>query len=386
MHTTFPTLGSTYAQATTFWDTSTQLAREKTHARRCLAKLQATGELAQFKEDMRSYGARGDVLNIDASLLDRPFLVDETVEFDGGATLHVAARRGHYGAAINLVQRGANVDRGDTMKQTALHTAAEGNHSLLTAEFLRAGADAEKRDINGQTAMHRAAFSGSADTLLALADYGADYRARDVGGLMAVHKAATMGRDEILELLLERDPEAVNIRAESGWTPLHLAAFGGHTAACAVLLSCGADPNAFDDEGKTPLHRCVTSGSDTASQVLLRGSADPNVPDRFRAMPLHIACEEGFVLVAQALLEGNAHLEVYDSLKRSALGIAAQTGNAALCEILLRYGADPFASDLSRGIQSPFVLARREGHAVVANLLESTGASGGSFQLRSEGE
>jgi len=53
---------------------------------------------------------------------------------------------------------------------------------------------------------------------------------------------------------------SVNVVDRYGRTPLHRAAYKGHTEVAEALVAAGADPAAADRDGDTPLHdayRCV---------------------------------------------------------------------------------------------------------------------------------
>jgi ankyrin repeat protein len=56
----------------------------------------------------------------------------------------------------------------------------------------------------------------------------------------------------LAELLITRGAE-VNVKANDGSTPLHLAAVSGHTQVAKLLLTRGAEVNAKDDYYQTPL-------------------------------------------------------------------------------------------------------------------------------------
>ena len=57
------------------------------------------------------------------------------------------------------------------------------------------------------------------------------------------------GEDARACLRTGADPDA---RDEKGFTPLHIAAHKGHTAAIAALREAGADPGARNKDGQTP--------------------------------------------------------------------------------------------------------------------------------------
>ena len=48
-------------------------------------------------------------------------------------------------------------------------------------------------------------------------------------------------------------PDGVNAADENGWTPLHYAAFPGHSQICGKLLAAGARLDAVTSDGATPL-------------------------------------------------------------------------------------------------------------------------------------
>ena len=76
----------------------------------------------------------------------------------------------------------------------------------------------------------------------------------------------------MIEFLKEKGAN-VNAKANSGYTPLHLAASAGHIDCVNVLLGCGADIGATDDYGKTPKQ---TAGLSSKSSIvrLLRSEGE----------------------------------------------------------------------------------------------------------------
>ena len=60
----------------------------------------------------------------------------------------------------------------------------------------------------------------------------------------------------------------VNTKDSAGWTPLHLAAMGGHVEIIAALIDAGADPNAAGQMGKTPLVVAQEKRQDAVIQML----------------------------------------------------------------------------------------------------------------------
>lgn len=67
-------------------------------------------------------------------------------------------------------------------------------------------------------------------------------------------------------------------RDNSGWTPLHYAAFEGHAEVCAALLEAGARVDEADNDGKGPLMLAAQEGHMQLVHMLLTEHGAP--PDQ----------------------------------------------------------------------------------------------------------
>lgn len=88
--------------------------------------------------------------------------------------------------------------------------------------------------------------------------------------------AAENGDVDTLKELLSANPELVLAQDSDGYTPLHRAAYGNHSAAIAFLLSVGANIKAKTELGWTPLHSACNWNNYNAVARLLAAGADPN--------------------------------------------------------------------------------------------------------------
>jgi len=125
-----------------------------------------------------------------------------------------ASGEGNLEEVKSLLDRGANVNAEDHIKQTPLHMAAWFDSTEIARLLLDRGARVDAEDDEKETPLHRAAYSG---------------------------------RTAVARLLIDR---GANVNAEDGdkWTPLHMAARNGHTEVAKLLILNGADPfKAFDD-------------------------------------------------------------------------------------------------------------------------------------------
>jgi hypothetical protein len=119
-----------------------------------------------------------------------------------------------------------------------------------------------------------------------LVDTGVDLDASfdDGEGYTAAHFAAWDGKDEILAYLLKAGAKE-DVVGEDGYTPLFLAAAGGHLDCVKILVENGADVNRrlkddniyFSKQGGTPLTMAFINGFLGMALYLIDQGADPFV-------------------------------------------------------------------------------------------------------------
>jgi hypothetical protein len=79
----------------------------------------------------------------------------------------------------------------------------------------------------------------------------------------------------------------VNAKDGGGWTPLHFAAWFGHTEVAELLIAKGADVNAKDHTGRTPLNEAIeTNQTKTADLLRTHGGKTgiEHVEDRLNSL------------------------------------------------------------------------------------------------------
>lgn len=154
-------------------------------------------------------------------------------------------------------------------------------------------------------------------------------------------EAAALGDSGAVGEIIRRDPAALRSLSPDGWTPLHLAAFLGHSAVARQLLDAGADLEAYSNNSthNRPLHAALAGKTDVETvRLLIERGAEVGAKGASAVTPLHLA---------------------------------ASRGATDLIALLLSRGADRGAT-LDDGA-TPAALARQRGHPKAAEMLEAKG-------------
>ncbi|XP_077458163.1 dynein axonemal heavy chain 12 [Stigmatopora argus] len=225
--------------------------------------------------------------------------------------LHEASRLGSAELADLLLGSGAAVDARSRFGLTPLALAAQAGHLDMVELLLRKGADALSRANDEASVLYESCAGGDVSVVALLLEYGADPNVAKQSGHLPIHRAAHRGHLEILTLLisLTSTEDVYN----SGMSPLHCAAAGGHAHCIKALLDAGFDPN-------YTLHPCVRRGYDDE-----------------RKSALFFAVSNNDLASVRLLLEAGA-MTNQDPIK--CLQVALRLGNYELINILLRYGAN----------------------------------------------
>uniref|UniRef100_A0A914W205 Transient receptor potential cation channel subfamily A member 1 n=3 Tax=Plectus sambesii TaxID=2011161 RepID=A0A914W205_9BILA len=104
-----------------------------------------------------------------------------------------------------------------------------------------------------------------------------------------IFRASGQGLVDVVERLIEEDPERLTDSDIKGWTCLHHAAARSKTKVIDMLIGKGADINAVDHEGNTPLHVAAEKKSRDVVRHLLVNGADGNIKNKKEFAPIHVA-------------------------------------------------------------------------------------------------
>jgi ankyrin repeat protein len=174
-----------------------------------------------YQTTLKKAAYDGDIVTLERLLkqgADPDTLFEIGTVYKNSTALHIVASNGHLEAVKLLVERGAKIDHGDSLGNTALVCAVRGNHYSVTKYLL---------------------------------DHGASMQISKMKSFLIGH--VLMGNSPILNLLLEHGMDP-NLGVNSAVGPvLSEAVRLGHTDVVRALLKAGADLNARTGEGVTAL-------------------------------------------------------------------------------------------------------------------------------------
>jgi uncharacterized protein len=265
-----------------------------------------------------------------------PMAIDEE---DGADALMHAAKEGKI-ECVKLLLPVSDTRRASKNGLTALMWAAARGHEEA-AELLLPHSDPLARGGDNWSVLELAAGVGLTDLVAKLLPV-ANAKAASRSGQTALIAALSGGHDETaLALLPFSDADA---KTTDGRSALHAAAICGEGATVEALLAAGSDPKSKSDIG-TPWLAAMASGNVKAARILMP-FADAQERGADGATALMRACQRVKMgdFVAE-LIEMGADVNASQNDGHTALMLAATNGAAKTVEILLAFGADPFATD-----------------------------------------
>jgi ankyrin repeat protein len=296
---------------------------------------------------------------------------------DNWTPLHIASLEGHLEIVKWLLDKGADASSREKYGMTPLHFAASGGHlEVCQTLFERGEAEVNSWAYNGYTPLLCATESGNPDVLQLLLDHNADMHMTDIKGNTPLHLATEDGDLKIAQILLEHKVD-VNSRNDDGSTPFLRALETGNLDVAWLLLDHNADVHMHDNRGNTPLQRAACSGLLEVSRKILdrSASAEVNSCNYHGSTPLLLASEEGHADVVRLLLDFNADMYARDGDGDTALHCAALRGRLEVSQILLELNLDVNSRNNSESTPLHRVLeGGREGNPDVARLLLDYGA------------
>ena len=270
---------------------------------------------------------------------------------------------------VNEVFITSSLPKTHTIGFTALIYACINVNSEVVNLLLQSKANPNQENA---LALMFSALQGCPDIVQLLLEYGADPNSiSDIDGFTALHYVLesytkTPHNDDnekkltIIQQLLEKGANIINIQNENGLTALMMASDEGLSEVVELLLQNGADPNIRDKNGRTAIHYIMIlddretprpsekmmSDKLEILQLLIVKGINVNIKDRNGATALIIASIVGFTEAVKLLLHAGADPNVASSLPTHTIAItvlifACLQMHSEVVKLLLQAKADP---------------------------------------------
>ena len=198
----------------------------------------------------------------------------------------------------------------------------------------------------------------------------------EAGAYSGLHAAAHKGDAEKIVRLVASGA-AVNATDAHGRTPLHVATFARQREAIRALVKAGADINRLENDRYDAVTiASVADDEDTLRVLLQLGANAKQTTSRYDGTALIAAAHLGHDGVVRQLIAAGAPLDHVNNLHWTAVIEAIVLGNGgarhqATLKALIEAGASLVLAD--RNGQTPLMLAKSRGYAVMVAMLEKAG-------------
>ena len=286
--------------------------------------------------------------------------------------IYYAVRLGQTTVALRQIESRSSIEEEIEGRRSPFHRACfDGNMAIVEA-MLKGGASITARDIRGRTLVYSASLNGQVEVVKTLLqkegqqqlDTANDY------GWTPINVAADGGHLEVVRLLVEKGAD-MTIAHSAGWTPIHSAAAGGYDDVVKLLVHNGADITAADSDGWTLLHKAAGTGNIELARLLTSNGADITAENGGGWTPLLIAAGMGHSEVIRMLIGMGVNTMVAQNDGWTPLHAAARNGHLEAAKLLIDQGVDITAA--SNVGWTPIHAAAAHGHPKVVKLLLDMG-------------
>jgi ankyrin repeat protein len=149
-------------------------------------------------------------------------------------------------------------------------------------------------------------------------------------------EASAVGKFDVVAHLVYTHPDAVNLYADDGFTPLGLACYFGQFEVARYLVLKGADVNQPSNNGFRvfPIHSAAAGDYTDIARMLIENGAQVNVKQQAGSTPLHSAAQNGNLELLILLLENGAETQVRMEGGKLPADLAMEKGFEEIAEIL----------------------------------------------------
>ena len=166
--------------------------------------------------------------------------------------------------------------------------AIQNDEVKVISNLFGRGFDPNTVNLQGEPAILNSLKLGSLKSFEFIAQHPkTNLNVRNSHGESALMLVCLKGELELAKMLIQRDAD-IN---HPGWTSLHYAASGGHTAIIQLLLDQSAYIDAESPNGTTPLMMAARYGNEKAVQLLITEGADWKLKNQLGLTALDFAVQ-----------------------------------------------------------------------------------------------
>ncbi|KAJ4974269.1 hypothetical protein NE237_007443 [Protea cynaroides] len=258
--------------------------------------------------------------------------------------IHMAARLGFTKILQRLIVAGCDLNSQTDSGETALTICARYKREDCLSILASAGADFGLVNFFGQCASSIALSShwalGFRQAVLGVIRAGSVIQSSNASVFAPLIFVAQTGDTEALKTLIEQPNIDLDHQDDNGFTAVMVAAMEGHVGAFQLLVYAWADVKLCNKSGETAITLSeLNQNRDLFEKVMLEFALERGKRGAGGFYALHCAARRGDIAAVRLLTSRGYDVNVPDGDGYTPLMLAAREGHGCICELLISCGA-----------------------------------------------
>ncbi|XP_012483941.1 uncharacterized protein LOC105798430 isoform X1 [Gossypium raimondii] len=259
--------------------------------------------------------------------------------------IHMATRLGLSATLQSLIDSGCDLNSKTDSGDTALMICAKYKHEECLRVLTGAGADFGLVNISGQSASSIAGSNqwsrGFQQAVLDAIKVGRIPKSSNVSVFSPLMIVAETGDVEALKAVIGSGQFNLDHQNENGFSAVMVAALKGHVEAFRLLVYAGADVKLLNKSGETAITLSeLNQNRDLFEKVMLELALEKGNRNAGGFYALHCAARYGDLDAVTLLTRRGYDVNVPDGDGYTPLMLAAREGHGPMCELLISHGAN----------------------------------------------
>ncbi|XP_065875962.1 uncharacterized protein [Euphorbia lathyris] len=289
----------------------------------------------------------------------------ETASRNGWRPVHLAAMLGSAKVLEQLIIAGCNLNSKTDSGETALMMCARYKQQECLKILASAGADFGLVNSTGQSASSIATSSRWAIALqqavIDVIQAGKNPKSSNISVFSSLTFVIQANDIEALRKLIQQLEIDLNEQDENGFSAAMIAAAGGHVEAFRLLVYAGANIKLQNKRGETAITLSELNHHDEEiEKVLLEYALEEGHNYSAGIHALHRAASRGDLHLVSMLTRRGYDINAADIDGYTPLMLAAKQGHSKVCELLISFGASCEIANWRQ--ETALLLARANGH------------------------